>query len=464
MKAGTLKAMDADDTIGNFTILVVDDDEAIRDSLSGYLEAEGWRVRTSQCAAEALDEVRNGDIDAVISDICMPGMDGLTLLRHLHETEPQLEVLISTGFSTEESAIEALKAGAFDYFCKPLNGADISASLRRTRRLCELKRENQRLSALVERMSSEARKHCFVGNSPPARLLLGQLEKVAAARHATLLISGETGVGKEVVARWVHQLSSPKGPFVALNCGGVAESLIESELFGHERGAFTGADKQRPGVFEMAQGGTVFLDEIGEMGLAAQSRLLRVLEERVLRRVGGSREVSVANTRVIAATNRDLAACVKDGTFREDLYYRIMVAHIEVPPLRDRRQDIPPLAEHFLEQVRARGGRDFTLSDAALAALSAADFPGNVRDLRNVIERATIFASGDTLHPADFGLTGGVKLPTRETGLNLAANERQLIEDAIMANPGNHSAAARALGITPQALYRKIEKHEIDKA
>lgn len=454
--------MTEEDMISDFTILIVDDDEAIRDSLSGYLEAEGWGVRTSASAADALAEVRKGDVDAVISDICMPGMDGLTLLRHLHETEPELEVLISTGFSTESSAIDALKAGAFDYFCKPIHGADISASLRRTRRLCELKRENRRLSALVERMSGDKQRHAFVGQSPTARHLLGQLQKVAAARHATLLLTGESGVGKEVAARCVHQLSCPKGPFIPLNCGGIAETLIESELFGHERGAFTGADKQRPGIFEMAQGGTVFLDEISEMSLTAQSRLLRVLEERVLRRVGGSREISIADTRVIAATNRDLDACVQDGSFREDLYYRIMVAPINIPPLRDRRQDIPLLAQHFLDQLQARGLRNCSLSEAALAALSGADFPGNIRDLRNMIERATIFSGGDTLVPADFGLASEVatRLPS-DAGLDLAANEKLLISSAIADHPGNHSAAARALGITPQALYRKVDKHGI---
>ncbi|HAR67217.1 MAG TPA: hypothetical protein DCR55_13535 [Lentisphaeria bacterium] len=443
-----------------FTILVVDDDEAVRDSLSGYLEAEGWTVKQAASGPEALEVVRTAAIDAVISDIRMPGMDGITLLKKLKELHSDVEVLITTGHSSEDTAISALKAGAFDYFRKPLEGQKISASLRRTKRLCELKQENHRLSALVERLNKGTDRCAFVGDSPAAKRLLGMIEKVSASPHSTVLVTGESGTGKEIAARLIHYLTNGgEGPFMALNCGGVAETLLESELFGHERGAFTGADKRSPGIFEMAIGGTVFLDEIGELSMAAQTRLLRVLEERTVRRLGGQREVSVANTRVISATNRNLADCVEQGTFREDLYYRIQVAPILVPPLRERRQDIIPLALHFLQQLGQRIGRTWSLSESAHQALIQAEFKGNIRDLRNMIERGVIFADNDVIEPRDLGLMiqGETRLP--DTGsYNLRDHEVMLLQAALKEHPGNHSAASRALGISPQALYRKIEK------
>lgn len=445
-----------------FTILVVDDDDAVRDSLSGYLEAEGWTVEQAACAEEALEAVQLERIDAVISDIRMPGMDGIELLRQLKEHNRDVEVLITTGHSSESTAIEALKAGAFDYFRKPLRGQDISASLRRTRRLCELKHENHRLSALVQRLNRGSEKHTFVGDSPPAKRLLGMIEKVAASPHSTVLLTGESGTGKEIAARLIHELTTGTGPFVALNCGGVAETLLESELFGHERGAFTGADRRAPGIFEMAIGGTVFLDEIGELSMRAQTRLLRVLEERTVRRLGGQREISVADMRVISATNRDLHESVNDGTFREDLFYRIQVAPICVPPLRERRQDIIPLSLHFLAQLQTRIGRSWSLSEAAQQALMQADLRGNIRDLRNVIERAIVFADGDTIEPRDLGLAVQGDAPVPPSGsYNLREHELMLIQSAIRETPDNHSAVARSLGISPQALYRKLEKYGI---
>jgi DNA-binding NtrC family response regulator len=449
---------------------VVDDDEAVRDSLATYLESDGWDVVTAGSGEHALERMREGEADVMITDVRMPGIDGITLIREALDLDPDIEVLVTTGHSNEDLAIDALRAGAFDYFRKPLAGSEISASLQRTRRVRELKLENRRLRALLARMTKVTRHHTFLGRSGAAQTLLSQLEKVAAAAKATVLLTGESGVGKEVAARMIHRLSSSgDAPFVALNCGGVAESLLESELFGHEKGAFTGADKRNAGIFEMASGGTVFLDEISEMSHQAQTRLLRVLEERTVRRLGGTREVSVDDVRVVAATNRDLETCVRDGAFREDLFYRIRVAVIEIPPLRQRREDILPLATFFLESLNKESGRDLRLSEAAERALVNHDFPGNIRDLRNTIERACIFTSSEELMPTDLGLqpvSGDCRPDVVDAALpddlSLVAHEQRLITAAFRVNPGNHSAAARALGISPQALYRKLEKYKLD--
>jgi transcriptional regulator with PAS, ATPase and Fis domain len=286
------------------------------------------------------------------------------------------------------------------------------------------------------------------------------------------LLTGESGVGKEVVARMIHRMSRPvSAPFVPVNCGGLAETLLESELFGHEKGAFTGADRQIPGVFEMAKGGTVFLDEISEMSAAAQSRFLRVIEDRTVRRVRGTKEIGIENTRIITATNQDLQNLVATGKFRKDLYYRTMVAPIDIPPLRERPEDILPLAYYFLDRFSRDTNRTFRLSGRTDRALLASDFPGNIRDLRNMIERGTIFASRDIIEPEDMGLScdsvsGDVIIPealdeplAEPVSFSLADNEKHLIERAIEMHGDNHSATARSLGITPQALYRKIDKH-----
>jgi DNA-binding NtrC family response regulator len=453
------------------TVLIVDDDEAVRDSLSEYLMDKGWTVETAESADEALELVADGVGDIVVTDIRMPGMNGLTLLRTLREADPDIEVLITTGFSNESVVIEALKSGASDYFRKPLNGADVAKSLTRTRRMQSLKRENRRLKALLSHVATVSDRYRFVGTSDASRQLITRLERLAASPDTTVLLTGESGVGKEVAARMIHHLSrSADAPFVAVNCGGIAETLLESQLFGHERGAFTGADKRTPGIFEAAAGGTVLLDEISEMSMAAQSRFLRVLEDRRFTRVGGTREIKLGDTRIIAATNRDLKAMVDAGDFREDLYYRVMVAPIAILPLRERRDDILPLAYAFLEQFNKKMNRTLTLSPQAERALYEYDCPGNARDVRNLIERACIFTDSDVVQPVDLGLTESgdsteipltPAAPTPDAGgtLSLRENEVALIRAAVERHPKNHSAAARKLGITPQALYRKIEKY-----
>ena len=452
----------------NVDVLLVDDDEAIRDSLSFYLESSGWKIKALESPLEALEVVKEGFGDIVISDIKMPDMDGLTFLSKVKEVNPDLEVLMITGHSNEALAIEALKNGAFDYFRKPLNAEEIITSLYRTRKYQRLREENRKLQSILDGYNKEELP-TFFGESPKGQDLLKQLQRAASVDDATILLNGESGVGKEVASRMIHSLSRCKNkPFVALKCGGLAENILESELFGHERGSFTGADKQKAGIFELGMGGTVLLDEISEMSLHAQSRFLRVLEERTFRRVGGAKEISFAGTRIIAASNKDLEKMVYEEKFRHDLYHRINTVSIKIPPLRERQGDIVPLSRYFLDDFGRRRGREFSLVKSAENALMKYKFPGNIRELRNMLDRATIFAQTDKITAQDLGLKAdleeadvdaGLKMPDN---LNLQDHEEMLIRAAMQKNPGNHSATARSLGITPQALYRKIEKFGIE--
>jgi two-component system, NtrC family, nitrogen regulation response regulator NtrX len=461
--------MQEDDLSKNVDILLVDDDEAIRDSLSFYLENSGWSIKAIESPIEALELVKEGFGDIIISDIKMPQMDGLTFLGKVKEVNPDLEVLMITGHSNEALAIEALKNGAFDYFRKPLNAEEIITSLYRTRKYQRLRQENRHLKSILEAHNTDELP-TFFSESPKGQDLLKQLQRAAGVSDATVLLNGESGVGKEVASRMLHNLSrSKKQPFMALNCGGLAENILESELFGHERGAFTGADRQKPGIFEMANGGTVLLDEISEMSLHAQSRFLRILEERTFRRVGGSKEISFAGTRIIAATNKNLEEEVEKGNFRHDLFHRINIVNVEIPALRERQNDIVPLAHYFLAEINKKRQASYSIVKSAENALLKCDFPGNIRQLRNMIERATIFAQTDKISAFDLGLKaelsieegqgGGLSLPDN---LNLQDHEIMLIRSAMQKNPENHSATARSLGVTPQALYRKMEKYGID--
>jgi DNA-binding NtrC family response regulator len=393
-------------------------------------------------------------------------MDGIHLLQQVKAEYPHTEVIIMTGKSTEEIAIRALKSGASDYFHKPIKGPEVLASLLRSERILHMRAQNTRLQALVTRLSGDGKPEGLFGQSEASQHLVERLRRVALSPDTTVLLIGETGSGKEIAARLLHQLTFGKAaPFVAINCGGIAESLLERELFGHERGAFTGAESRTPGVFEMGLGGTVLLDEVTEMSFAAQSRLLRVLEDRTLRRLGGTTDIALGNTRVVATTNKDIAQLVADGSFREDLYFRLNVVPLHLPPLRERRSEIPHLASYFL----ARADRKLQLSPAAEAQLMNYDFPGNIRELKNLVEYAAIFCAGDTIEATDLAPSlqsqprqGAGVAPAPTTGttgsLSLVDNEILLIQEALRRNPNNHSATARALGITPQALYRKLKK------
>ena len=452
----------------NIGVLIVDDDPVILDGLSGYLRLEDWRVECAQSANEALAVLREQEFAFVITDISMKGLSGIDLLQRIRVQHPDVEVIIMTGIGTEDFAIQALRAGAVDYFHKPIRGPEVSASLMRSLRVLELKSRNTQLNALVSRYSHHRSMPRSLGQSPAAANLQEQLLKVAAISDATLLLTGESGSGKEVAARMVHQASRPEdAPFVAINCGGISESLLERELFGHEKGAFTGADKRAPGVFEMAIGGTVMLDEISEMSAGGQASLLRVLDERSFRRVGGEVEVQLGGTRVIAAANKDLEQLVRANLFREDLYFRLNVVPVNVPALRERKVDILPLAEQFLRATS--NGSALSLTPETRRMLETYDYPGNIRELKNIMEHAAIFCGDGIIRPADlsFSKLGGQQIPAGETDgsgdatpLSLAESEKRLIQQALE-QAANHSAAARSLGITPQALYRRMEKFDL---
>lgn len=453
-------------TIASIGVLIVDDDPVILDGLSGYLSLENWRVICVQSANEALAKLREGEIGFVITDISMQGMSGIDLLQRVRVQHPEIEVIIMTGIGNEEFAIQALRAGAVDYFHKPIRGPEVSASLMRSLRVMELKSRNSQLNALVSRYAHDQSAPDSLGQSTAAKKMQEQLRKVADISHTTLLLTGESGSGKEVAARMVHQASRPRdAPFVAINCGGISENLLERELFGHEKGAFTGADKRSPGVFEMAIGGTVMLDEISEMSLNGQASLLRVLEERKFRRVGGVSEVDLRKTRVIAATNKDLESLVQEKLFREDLYFRLNVVPVNIPPLRERREDILALADQFLQTTA--NGTSVSFAAETRRLLENYDYPGNIRELKNIVEHAAIFCDEGIIQPADLSFSKLGRQITSADGsqpsggsieeLNLAESEIRLIRKALD-QASNHSAAARALGITPQALYRRLEK------
>lgn len=455
------------------TLLIVDDDEVILDSLSSFLRQENWDVICASTGDEALQKIRKKNIELVISDISMSGMDGVTLLKKIKEINPEIEVIIMTAFSSEDSAVRALKAGAFDYFRKPFHANGVKASLLRTNRVIQLKSQNTRLKALVSRLSEKSPKYPFIGNSKTTLSLLEKLKKIASTPDATVLISGESGVGKEVAARTIHQLSKhAEGPFVAINCGGISEGLLQRELFGHEKGAFTGADKRSPGVFEMALGGTILLDEISELSSSGQSTLLRTLDERCFRRVGGSSEVFLKDTRIIACTNKSLEMMVAEKKFRSDLYFRLHVVHIAIPSLLERKEDILFLANYYLQQFGTNPS--FTFSTKAEKALQAYEYPGNIRELKNIIQHAIVFKSGNVIQPSDFsfknfshaGLTDSSSLEASDSishSLSLRECEIELITKVLKTSSFNYSSAARTLGISPQALHRKLKKYNITK-
>ena len=458
-------------SIPSIPVLIVDDEPVILDSLSSFLKLKGWDVACAGSAGEALADLRQRERPIVITDVNMPDMDGLSLLAEIKREFPQTEVVIMTGIGTEELAIRALRAGAADYFRKPIKGPEVQASLLRCQRMMEVKSQNESLKALVFRQAPHVERDIVLGESPASRDTLARLKRLADAQDTTVLLIGDTGVGKEVAARLLHYWSKPAdAPFVAINCGGVVESLLERELFGHERGAFTGAEKRSPGVFEMGIGGTILLDEITELSIGAQSRLLRVLEERTFRRVGGTADIPLRNARVIATTNKELQAKVSSGEFREDLFFRLNVVPIRLAPLRERPEEIPVLARSFLTRMK---GEAYTFSAEAEAALGRYAYPGNIRELKNIVEYAAIFSAGPTIQPADLApvlpLGGGSPpLPApgpagpAPSGLNLREQEVALIRQALGASPGNHSASARSLGITPQALYRRMKKYGLD--
>ena len=438
------------------TILVVDDEPAQRALLADFLRDEGYRVAEAADGAAALARVRNGGIDLLLTDVRMPGISGQELLCTVREESPHLPVLLITAHDTVEQAVTAMQSGAFSYIAKPVNLDGLLAQVERAL-------EHRRLAEEVEALRSAAGRTPdvpdVVAESPAMRAVLSEAARVAP-RRATVLITGESGTGKEVVARAIHALSGRVGaPFVAVNCAALPESLLESELFGHETGAFTGAVRRHTGRFEQAHGGTLFLDEIGDLPGAVQVKLLRALQERTIERLGGSEPIAV-DVRLIAATHRDLQAAIRDGSFREDLYYRLNVVALHLPPLRSRRPDIPPLIDHLLERINRENDTGVTgVSREVLEAFLRYPWPGNVRELRNVLERAVVLNRGRVIHLDD--LPAAFRAPPEKApiaGGSLVENERATIISALQAAGWNRSIAADRLGIHRNTLRRKIRE------
>ncbi len=440
-------------------LLVVDDDTGIRDGLAERFRARGFDVATAASGAEALERARSGP-DVVLLDLQLPRGDGLWVLSKLAEEEIETTVIVLTAYGTVARAVEAMKAGAYDFLEKPFEPARVEETVRRALERHTLRRANRAL-----RLAGHGTVRGFVVADPRMEEVV-RLARKAAASDATVLLGGESGTGKEVLARAIHEWSGrAEGPFVAVNCVALAETLLESELFGHEKGAFTGAIGRKPGKIELAGGGTLFLDEIGDISPAFQAKLLRVLQEKAFERVGGTQTLRV-DVRVVSATNQDLKAMVAAGRFREDLFYRLHVIAIHLPPLRERALDVPALAARFVEASAADAKRPAVrLSAAALEAIRAYPWPGNVRELKNAIERAVVLCEGDAVEPEDLPpdvlLRGGAPLPAEGFHARVEAFRRQVILDALAECGGNRTKAADRLGLQRTYLSRLIRQYGV---
>ena len=455
-------------------VLIVDDEESMRHLLAVILTERGYEVRTVANGEDALRELAARDYDLVLSDVRMPRMDGLELLRRALEARPGLTFIVMSAYGSHEAAIEAMKAGAYDYVSKPFKPDEVLLVLRKAEERLRLSRENRRLRSALAGGGVEG----FVGASPAMEELLRQVRKAAPTR-ATVLVTGESGTGKELVARAVHDLSPRAAmPFVAVNCGAIPAELIESELFGHVRGAFTDASRDRKGLAAEADGGTLFLDEIGELPPQLQVKLLRFLEDGQVRRVGDSRSERV-DVRVVAATARDLPRAVREGSFREDLFYRLNVVALQLPPLRDRPGDVPALVAHFLEKHRRLrpDGAPAGVSAGALALLCGWRWPGNVRELEHAVERALVLSEGPEIGeadlPAEILAAGRATTPAGApvpAGTDLSVKrafrelEERLIREALERTGGNRTRAAELLELSYRALLYKIKEYGIGPA
>ncbi len=462
------------------SILVVDDDRSNLDSIERVFAREGYRVRTAADGLAALELIRAERPDVLVSDLMMPGLDGASLLRTVKAMAPEVEVVLMTAYGTVETAVAAMKDGAYDFITKPLKRHSVLRSVRKALEKRALVQENQELRTKLAELSAPAG---MIGQSRIFRATLDTVRQ-AAASHATVLITGESGTGKELVARALHELSPRHaGPFIPVNCAALPEGILESELFGYERGAFTGANSRKEGRFDRADKGTLLLDEVAEMSPSVQAKLLRVVQQGEFERLGGVAPVKV-DVRLIAATNRDLVSEVRAGRFREDLYYRLNVVAIPLPPLRDRPEDIPLLADHFLHRFSRRNEKPLSgMTAEALAAMSAYSWPGNVRELENTIERAVVLGRGSQLtlddlpesirasggeQPTAPGALAGGKQVGAALGGTLAVPlgtpleevERMLIRETLRYTRGDKTLAARLLGIAPRTIYRKMDRDD----
>lgn len=445
-----------------FTLLIIDDEKNIREGLAANFELDGYNVKLAENGAQGLELISKGDIDLVITDLRMPGISGEEVLRKVTTETPGIPVIVLTGHGSIDSAVEAMRNGAYDFLTKPLNLDQLSMIVKRALEARELSLQHKQLKKEVE---AEHSLNNIIGKSAEMQKVFEMIKKVASSK-ASVLITGESGVGKEVVADAIHKLSPRKShQAVKVHCAALSETLLESELFGHEKGAFTGADSLVKGRFELAHESTIFLDEIGEINPSVQIKILRVLQERAFERVGGQETINV-DVRIVAATNRNLEDEVKKGTFREDLYYRLNVIHIYVPPLRERKDDIPLLVASFLDEFAAENGKTIKgISAQAKSAIFNYNWPGNIRELRNCIESAVVMCSGDEITLQDLPPT--VSKASAEQSISIPANttldeaEKIIILQTLASNKNNKTKTAELLGIGRKTLHRKLEEYGI---
>ncbi|MDR0376839.1 MAG: sigma-54 dependent transcriptional regulator [Spirochaetaceae bacterium] len=440
-----------------FKLLVVDDEKNIREGLAAFLQMDGYEVETAAAGNEGWKRFQKGDIDLVITDLRMPGLSGEEFLKRISAETPGVPVIVLTGHGTVENAVAAMRNGAYDFLTKPVNLERLSLLVKRALQNWELAIRHHRLE---EEMEQRKQFETIIGTSVPMRRIFDIISRAAPAR-ASVLITGESGVGKELVADAIHELSPRKGkPLIKVHCAALAASLLESELFGHEKGAFTGAVSRMRGRFELANEGTLFLDEIGEIDQNIQIKLLRVLQEKKFQRVGGEDTIDV-DVRIVAATNKDLKAEIEKGAFREDLYFRLNVVNIQVPPLRERKDDLPLLISAFLKEFSAENGKPVEgMDDKVRAALYAYDWPGNVRELRNCIESAVVMAKGPIITEEDLppllrnqNDKGWIRILL---GTTLDEAEQIILRDTLSFLKGNKSRTAEVLGIGRKTLHRKL--------
>ncbi len=439
-------------------LLVVDDEKGVTDLLKLQLAEIGFAVDVANDGAVGINKIQGKRYDVILLDLKMPRINGLEVLKFARENQPDAQILILTGYGDIKTAVDTIKMGAFDFITKPYNFEELVVSINNALKMHRLLVDNK-----VMKMQLGEGKYEIVGESPALKQVIDVALKVAPS-DASVLITGPSGCGKELIAHLIHDHSErAKKPFVAVNCASIPDTLIESELFGHEKGAFTDAHSLKQGLTEIADGGTLFLDEVGDITYLVQPKLLRFIETGTFRRVGGTTEMSV-NVRIISATNKDIEREVEEGKFREDLLYRLNVVHIEIPPLHQRREDIPLLVTHFLQKKqRARRARE--ISPEALKLLMDYIWPGNIRELENVIERAAILATGEAILPENIALTSKSKSPDLRripTRLSLAELEKIHIENVLKANGFNRTKSAQALGISLKTLYLKIKHYNID--
>ncbi len=445
----------------NKRVLIVDDEQSIRELLSEMLSVAGFQCTTSPNAEEALQILREGGISLVISDLKMPGKDGMALLKDIQENYPEVCVILLTGYGTVETAVEAMKMGAYDFTTKPNGLQRIPILVERALEYIDLKRQ---LAQAQTEIQSRYHFDNLIGKSQTMQHIYDMVERVAET-EATVLIQGESGTGKDLLAHAIHYNSHrSQGPFVKIDCGALTDTLLESELFGHEKGAFTGAIKQKIGRFELADGGTLFLDEIANMSPTLQQRLLRVLQERQFERVGGTRTMKV-DVRVLAATSKDLEEAVRNGHFRDDLFYRLHVVPIKLPPLRERTEDIPVLAAHFLSTFAAQNKRHIKgISSEAFRLFMDYHWPGNVRELENTIECAVVMCRAESIQVRDLPARIRTRPDKMPATYRLSENERLLIVEVLEITRGNIRGAAQLLEISRTTLYSKMKKHGLRPA